>query len=92
MIRYQFKVKMYEDLLGEAEYILYEKNEGNRSYVCLKPLHRLSDIAKFVKIQIELEDKTKDRYYLISKDSESGWTDREHIAFEEAKSYLEKLS
>lgn len=29
MIRYQFKVKMYENLLGEAEYILYEEKIDN---------------------------------------------------------------
>ena len=92
MIRYKFKVNLYEDILGEAEYILYEKNEGNQAIVHLKPINGLYDMAKFLKCQITSGDRTKVRYYLIFKELEAGWTDREHIAFEEARAYLEKLS
>lgn len=89
MIQYRFKVKLYE----EREYILYEKEDGEHNDVYLKPIHALYAMAHFVKSQITTEDgKTKTRYYLIYKEPDYGWTDQEKIAFQEACSYLEKLS
>ena len=88
MILYRFKVKLYE----EREYILYEKEEGTRTHICLKPIHALYDMAKFIKSEISAEGKTKVRYYLIYKSLDYDWTDQEFIAFEEAKAYLEKQS
>ena len=88
MIRYQFKVKLY----NEREYILYEKEEGKFTVVLLKPINALHEMAKFVRSEITSYGKTKVRYYLIGTDWEPGWTDHEFIALEEAKAYLEKLS
>ena len=88
MILYQFKVKLYD----EREYILYEKKEGSHTYICLKPIHALHDMAHFIKSVIITNGKRKTRYYLIYKELEHGWTDQEKIAFDEAKAYLEELS
>ncbi len=88
MIRYQFKVKLYD----EREYILYEKEEGKFTVVLLKPINALHYMAKFIKSEISAERKVKVRYHLIFRENEYCWTDQEFIALEEAKAYLEKLS
>ena len=88
MIQYQFKVKLYD----EREYILYEKEEGKHTLICLKPINALYDMAHFIKSEIITEGNHKARYYLIYKELENSWTDQEKIAFEEARAYLEELS